>query len=172
MEFGKSSDEEKKVFYNICHQIVIPSHLFDDAQHLHPSSSRGLRGERPLHLLSVVVQGDGRDVKLGLVVDLDDAAGVRTTLVHLAQRPVVANDLVADGVDVILVVEVVKLVRQNLSDRVEEQRADSQDLGVDAVSHHFGDLPVFVAVDVDPAVNGQGCQFLILFALGDMLELI
>ena len=160
-----SADECRKNF----DQIIFSSHLFDDGQHLHPNAPCCLSFEISFNLISVFVERNCRNVKLGLVVDLGNAAGVRTTLVQLTQRPVVSDDLVSDGEDVISGVKVVKLVRQNLTDRQEEERADSQNLSVNSMSHHFGNLSVFVAIDVHSSVDCQGCQLLIFFALGHVL---
>ena len=125
--------------------------------------------EVTLHLLPVVINRNRRNVKLRLVVHLNDAAGVGPALVQFTQRPVVTDNLVPDRIDELFVVEVVQLMRQDLADRVEEKRADSQDLGVDAVSHHLGHLPVLVALDVNAAVDGERCELLILLTLGHVL---
>ena len=74
------------------------------------------------------------------------------------------EDLVSDGVDVVLGVEVVQLVRQELPDVEEGQRSDPEGVLVDPLRHDLGHLPVLVPVHEDATVDGQSGQLLVFLA--------
>ena len=65
--------------------------------------------------------------------------------------------------------EIVELVRQKLTDIEKGEAANPESVLVDALGHDLGHLPVLVAVDVNPPVDGQGRQLLVLLPLRNVL---
>lgn len=99
-----------------------------------------------------------------------DRADVAATFVGTPHAPVEAYDLVADRVDVIGRVEVLQLMRQQLPDAEEDERADAQQMVVLRMVHDCGDLAILVAVHVDATVHGQGGELVVLLALLHVLR--
>lgn len=77
----------------------------------------------------------------------------------------VPDDLISDWIDVVFRVEIPELVWQELAHGNENQGSHPEDVLVNARCHHFGDLSVLIALDVDATVDGQGVELLVLFPL-------
>ena len=101
------------------YQSLRPPQLLDGAEHLLPHAlTRPVLKIEILELALGFVDGDG---EVGTPVDLFDGAGVAAAFVDHAGAPVEADDLVADGVDVVGRVEGGQLMRKDLPHRQERQ---------------------------------------------------
>lgn len=97
---------------------------------------------------------------------------IATTFIRASHAPIESHDLVADRIDVVGRMEILQLMRQQLPDAEEDERANTQQVIVLRMMHHRGDLAILVTVHVDATIDRQGSELVVLLVLLHMLRTI
>ena len=125
------------------------SHLLHLCEHLHPHINTGAASE----CNCLVTDFFHLHHKLWHVVLVFHTTKVVAPFVDIMHGPVVAQDLVANGIDVLICDKVPQLVGQELSDTEECEGAHPQVVSLHASRHHTSHLPLLVPLYVDPPVH-------------------
>lgn len=82
-----------------------------------------------------------------------DRTDISASLVGSSHAPVEPDDFVANGINVVLGVEIGELMWKEMTNAEENQTSDSEKMIVFRVMHHRSNLSVFVTIHVDSPID-------------------